>query len=69
MINAELLSVLACPCCKGELKIEGDTGKPEGLACKACALVYPIEGDIPIMLKEEAVPAQEWTFGTRKRKG
>ena len=68
MINAELMTVLACPCCKGELELTGGAEKPEGLSCNACALVYPVENDIPVMLKEEAIPAIEWASGTRKRK-
>ncbi len=30
--------------------------EPEGLACPACQLLYPIREDIPVMLVEEALP-------------
>jgi D-glycero-D-manno-heptose 1,7-bisphosphate phosphatase len=52
-INKELLKILACPKCKGDivLKKQGD-----GLICKVCKLVYPIKDDIPVMLIDEALP-------------
>ncbi|HLH75873.1 MAG TPA: Trm112 family protein [Candidatus Binataceae bacterium] len=50
-INQELLDILACPKCKGPVKI---TAAQDGLACEACKLLYPIKSDIPIMLVEEA---------------
>jgi len=51
-ISQELLEILACPKCKGELEL---TPKQDGLVCKACKLKYRIEDDIPIMLIDEAV--------------
>ena len=67
-IDAELLQILACPVCRGDLEIARDDKaceQPAGLACPACALVYPIRGDIPIMLREEAIPRPEWLAGRR----
>ena len=52
-IKKELLDILACPKCKGDLFL---TEKEDGLVCKACKLVYEIKDDIPIMLIEEAKP-------------
>ena len=52
-LSQELLDILACPKCKGEIK---PTDKQDGLVCRACKLVYPIRDDIPIMLIEEAQP-------------
>jgi uncharacterized protein YbaR (Trm112 family) len=52
-ISQELLDILACPKCKGELQI---TEKQDGLVCQACKLVYPIREDIPVMLIDEAKP-------------
>lgn len=52
-LNKELLDILACPKCKGDLTL---TPAEDGLICHACALVYPIQEEIPIMLPEEAVP-------------
>lgn len=50
-LNKELLDILACPKCKGELVL---TSKEDGLICNACQLVYPIREEIPVMLIEEA---------------
>jgi hypothetical protein len=50
-IAKELLEILACPKCKGELRL---VDQPEGLICDACKLRYPIKEDIPIMLIDEA---------------
>ena len=50
-ISQDLLDILACPKCKGNLRL---TENPEGLACDACKLRYPIREDIPIMLIDEA---------------
>lgn len=51
MIKKELLDILACPKCKGEVKL---TEKQDGLVCEACKLLYEIKDDIPIMLIDEA---------------
>lgn len=50
-VNKELLDLLVCPKCKGEIKLN-DNGN--GLVCEACKLMYPIEDDIPVMLIDEA---------------
>jgi hypothetical protein len=47
MISKELLEILVCPKCKGELKL---TKEKDGLICERCKLIYPIKEDIPIML-------------------
>ncbi len=52
-INQELLDILACPQCKGDIRL---SDKGDGLICEACRLVYEIRDDIPIMLIEEAKP-------------
>ncbi len=51
-LSKELLEILACPKCKGDIFLNraGD-----GLICKACRLVYPIREDIPVMLIDEAL--------------
>jgi len=47
-----LLEILACPVCKGDLEYDKDNNV---LLCHACKLKYRIEeGDIPVMLIEEA---------------
>lgn len=55
-ISKELLEILACPKCKGDIVL---TEKGDGLVCKACKLIYPIKDDIPVMLIEEAVSYEE----------
>ena len=50
-INKELLDLLVCPKCKGEIQLKEDES---GLVCEACKLLYPIEDDIPVMLIDEA---------------
>jgi hypothetical protein len=55
-INKELLEILACPKCKGDLKL---TEKEDGLICDQCKLLYEIKDDIPIMLIEEAKPLKQ----------
>ncbi len=52
-IRKELLDILACPKCKGDIKLS-DNG--DSLVCGACRLAYPIQNDIPIMLIDKAVP-------------
>jgi len=62
-VAPELLEILACPKCRGELSL---TKEADGLLCAACAKVYPIREDIPIMLVEEAVELARWEVGERK---
>ncbi len=50
-ISKDLLEILACPQCKGEVKLN-DRG--DGLICQHCQLMYEIKDDIPIMLIEKA---------------
>ena len=50
-ISQELLDILACPKCKGDIYLN-DT--KDGLKCENCKLLYEIRDDIPIMLIEEA---------------
>lgn len=52
-ISEELLNILACPKCKGDITLN-DAG--DGLICEACRLIYEIRDDIPIMLIDEAKP-------------
>ena len=52
-INQELLDILACPQCKGAIRLNETQ---DGLICNACRLLYEIRDDIPIMLIEEAQP-------------
>ena len=49
LIAQDLLDILACPACRGEIKLVGDK-----LVCQSCNRKYPIEDGIPIMLIERA---------------
>lgn len=53
-LSEELLEILVCPKCKGEL--EHRTQPTEQLVCQRCRLIYAVEDDIPIMLIDEAKP-------------
>jgi hypothetical protein len=50
-ISKDLLEILACPKCKGDLRLN-EAG--DGLICDRCRLLYEIRDDIPIMLIDEA---------------
>ncbi len=51
MIDRELLDILACPVCKGNIRHDAPEDK---LTCVSCGRRYPIRENIPIMLEEEA---------------
>lgn len=53
VIDPELLEILACPKCKGDIQLDE---KNSGLVCEKCQLFYKIEDGIPIMLIDEAIP-------------
>lgn len=50
-ISKELLEILACPKCKGDIYLN-QTG--DGLICNHCRLLYEIKDGIPILLIDEA---------------
>ena len=50
-IDKTLLDIIACPKCKGDLKLKDDES---GLICTGCKLIYEIKEDIPNMLIDEA---------------
>jgi hypothetical protein len=54
-LKKELLDILACPKCKGDVQLNqaGD-----GIDCPACRLTYPVRDEIPVMLIEEAIPRE-----------
>ena len=55
MLDPKLLEILACPKCKGPLAPLEDHS---ALDCRNCKLRFRVEGDIPIMLIDEAEPLQ-----------
>jgi uncharacterized protein YbaR (Trm112 family) len=51
-VSKELLEILACPKCKGDLKYDR---KADKLSCGKCRLRFKVlEGKIPDMLIEDA---------------
>jgi len=50
-ISKELLDILACPKCKGEVYLNETE---DGLICDNCKLMYKIKDGIPVMLIDEA---------------
>ena len=49
MIDKELLDILACPACKGDVKLSDNK-----IVCVKCGRRYPIKDGIPIMLVDQA---------------
>lgn len=49
MIDKELLEILACPACKGDVKLDNNK-----IVCQKCGKKYPIREGIPVMLIDEA---------------
>ncbi len=52
-LSPQLLRILVCPKCKGELEYRL---AESNLVCAVCRLRYPVRDDIPIMLIDEATP-------------
>lgn len=51
MVRKDLLDILACPKCREKVTLSDDNN---WLVCEQCALRYPVEDDIPIMLIDRA---------------
>ena len=52
-VSPQLLAILVCPKCKGELEYREAEST---LVCHACKLKFPVRDGIPIMLIDEATP-------------
>lgn len=50
-MDKTLLTILACPNCKGSLRYQK---VEQELTCPICRVAYPIRDDIPVMLVDEA---------------
>ncbi|MBL4608081.1 MAG: Trm112 family protein [Pseudomonadales bacterium] len=50
-MDNKLLSILACPVCKGDLDYRKERDE---LWCRADALAFPVKDDIPVMLENQA---------------
>jgi len=55
-ISEELLEILVCPKCKGDVYL---VEAENVLICDKCRLAYEIRDGIPIMLIEEARPVED----------
>jgi uncharacterized protein YbaR (Trm112 family)/SAM-dependent methyltransferase len=51
-IQQEILSITACPTCKGALRKEG----ADRLLCDKCRVTYPFINGVPVLLVEHATP-------------
>ena len=56
VIDKELLDILACPACKGNIVYNQENEK---LICQECGRRYPIRDGIPVMLIDEAELPEE----------
>jgi len=50
-LSDELLAVIVCPDCHGDLKPVAESSE---LVCQKCGLAYPVRDDIPVLLVDEA---------------
>ena len=50
-MDDRLLDILACPVCKGPLKLHKAAGV---LVCRAERLAFPIRDGVPMMLEEDS---------------
>ena len=55
-LQKELLDLLCCPQCKGEVVWQdASLANPEGaFCCAACQLAYPVKQGLPRFLQDEA---------------
>jgi uncharacterized protein len=53
MLDPQLLEILVCPRCKGDLEYRETEA---ALICHACKLRYEVRDGIPILLIDEARP-------------
>ena len=49
MIDKDLLDILACPACQGDVEL-----KDNKIVCKGCGRKYPIRDGVPVLLVDEA---------------
>ena len=52
-LDEELKRILVCPRCRGDLEFHEDVKE---IHCLACQLLFAIDGNVPVMLVEEARP-------------
>ncbi|MEX2367465.1 MAG: Trm112 family protein [Pseudohongiellaceae bacterium] len=64
-MDKKLLSILACPICKGSLEYQREAGE---LICYPDSLAFPVRDDIPVMLEDEARKLSPEEKANRKKK-
>jgi uncharacterized protein YbaR (Trm112 family) len=52
MLKKELLDILCCPKCKGDLNYRPEQNT---LTCTQCGRVFEVNNDIPIMLVDDEI--------------
>lgn len=50
-VSSELLEILVCPACHGEVEYKERRAR---IVCTACGRRYPVRDGIPVMLVDEA---------------
>jgi uncharacterized protein YbaR (Trm112 family) len=50
LISPELLAIMQCPLCTGEL---AEQMEPPALVCQKCGHAYPVVEGIPVMIVED----------------
>lgn len=53
MLDPQLLEILVCPNCRGELEYRED---PPELICQRDRFRFPVRDGIPVLLVDEATP-------------
>jgi uncharacterized protein YbaR (Trm112 family) len=53
MIEEDLLKILACPVCKGDLEL-----RENRLLCHQCGVYYEIKDGIPVLLPDSGKPLE-----------
>lgn len=56
MIEKQLIDILICPKCKGNIRL---SQKGDYIICDTCSLAYVIDNDIPLMLIDSAKKTDE----------
>lgn len=55
-LNAQLMSILACPSPDHAPLVERESGGDAVLVCTVCQTSYPIRDGIPVLLTDDATP-------------
>ncbi len=54
-LSEDLIKILACPVCKGDLLYEEEKNR---LVCKNCKVFYEIKEGIPVLLPDSGKPLE-----------